>query len=216
MEHTQISEAAAALHQEARQHGGRGEYDLSIEKLLKANELAPEWAYPVYDLGFTYLLKQDFETALKYYEMTDQMEPKGFFTAKTALWSLKKELAGEFPKGLYLGYMRVEWMQSDEEKVQYAKAIVEKIPNYAPAWKEIAGKSNNHAERLQAIEKGLNANPDAETEGMLLINKALIFDVNGETNKAKSILSQLMNNKSVTTSNFELAKLVLNSFENKK
>lgn len=210
-----IPNEAIVLHQEARQHGGKGEYDEGIDKLLKANQIAPEWAYPVYDLGYTYLLRQDSPNALKYYERTDQLEPRGFFTAKTAYWSLKKEETGEYPKGLYLAYMQIEWKNSEEEKLQLAKAILEKFPNYAPAWKEIASKSNDNKERLSAIEKGLKSNPDLETKGMLLINKALIDDVEGDTSHAKIILGELIFDKESTVANIEMAKFVLSSIATK-
>ncbi|WP_232817827.1 tetratricopeptide repeat protein [Winogradskyella tangerina] len=206
-----IPNDAIILHQEARQLGGQGKYDEGIAKLKEANQIAPNWAYPVYDLAYTYLLKQDFENALKYYELTDQLEPKGFFTAKTAYWSLKKEEEGIFPKGLYLAYMQIEWQNSEEEKLRIAQAILEKIPNYAPAWKEIAGKAEDHNQRLEAIERGLELNPDFETKGMLLINKALIYDVQGNTKSAKKILGQLIFNKESTVSNIEMAKFILKS-----
>ena len=53
-----------------------------------------------------------------------------------------------------------------------AHSILEKFPNYAPAWKEIAGKAEDINQRLEAIKKGLELNPDLETKGMLLINQA--------------------------------------------
>jgi len=43
------SRAAEALHQQAREAGGRGEYEKAIALLERASELAPEWPYPVYD-----------------------------------------------------------------------------------------------------------------------------------------------------------------------
>jgi tetratricopeptide (TPR) repeat protein len=206
-----ISNHAIILHQEARQLGGQGKYDEAIAKLKEANQIAPNWAYPVYDLAYTYLLKQDFENALKYYELTDQLEPKGFFTAKTAHWSLKKEEEGIFPKGIYLAYMQIEWQNSEEEKLRIAHTILEKFPNYAPAWKEIAGNAENSNQRLDAIKKGLELNPDLETKGMLLINQALIYDVQGNTESAKKILVELIFNKESTVANIEMAKFILKS-----
>jgi len=215
MDDKTISNEAQQLHQEARQHGGKGEYKLSIKKLKKANELAPDWAYPVYDLAYTYLLQEDYANALKYYKITDEMEPKGFFTAKTAYWCLKKEKEGTFQEGLYLAFMQIEWMNSDEEKLQMANAIVGKYPEYAPAWEVIASKSSDNEERLNAIEKGLNADLDAGTKGMLLINKALIKDVQEKTEEAKQILGKLIFDEETTLGNVEMAKLVLSSIANR-
>ena len=211
----EIPNDAVILHQAARQLGGQGKYEESIEKLKQASQLAPNWAYPVYDLAYTKLLQKDFEQALKYYEFTDQLEPTGFFTAKTALWSLKKEHEGVFPKGIYLAYMQIEWQNSEEEKLKIAKAILAKFPTYAPAWKVIANKSDDHNERLAAIKKGLALNPDFETKGMLLINRALIFDVQGDKEEAKKILGRLIFDKESTVSNIEMAKFILYSIASK-
>lgn len=207
----EIPQEANKLHQEARQHGSKGEYDLGIEKLKKASEIAPNWAYPNYDLAYTYLLMQDFPNALKYYEMTDKMKPRGFFTAKTAYWSLKKEKEGDFQEGLYLAFMQVEWMDTDEEKLQVARAIVDRFPKYAPAWKIIAQKANNTEKRLDAVEKGLNCNPDEDTKGVLLINKALVKNIQEKQEEAKEILGELIFNEESTFGNIELAKFVLST-----
>lgn len=210
-----IPNNAIILHQEARQLGGQGKYDEGIAKLKEANQIAPNWAYPVYDMAYTYLLKRDFENALKYYELTDQLEPKGFFTAKTAYWSLKKEEEGIFPQGMYLAYMQIEWQNSEEEKLRIAHAILEKFPNYAPAWKVIAGKAGDSNQRLDAIKKGLELNPDLETKGMLQINQALIYNVQGNTESAKKILGELIFNQESTVANIEMAKFVLKSIVTK-
>ena len=207
----EIPEEANKLHQEARQHGGKGEYDLSIEKLKKAHGIAPNWAYPIYDLAYTYLLKKDFSNALKYYEMTDKMEPKGFFTAKTAHWALKMEKEGKFQEGLYLAFMQIEWMDSDEEKLQISKAIVDKYPKYAPAWKIISQLAESNEERLDAVEKGLDSNPDEGTKGGLLISKAIVKNLQEKQEEAKQILGGLIFDDNSTMSNIELSKFVLST-----
>jgi hypothetical protein len=46
---------------------------------------------------------------------------------------------------------------------------------------------------------------------MLLINQALIYDVQGNTESAKKILGELIFNKESTVANVEMAKFVLKS-----
>jgi len=116
-----IDPAAKALHIEARELGQYGKYDLCIDKLEKAIKIEPTWAYPIYDLAYTYLLKGDFDSALKFYKKTDDLEPQGFFTTKTALYSLEGEKSGKFPKGLYIAYMQIEWTHDINEKFEIAK-----------------------------------------------------------------------------------------------
>lgn len=202
---------ASRLHQMARQHGSKGEYEQAITKLKRAYEIAPEWAFPPYDLGYTYLLTQDSPNALKYYTIADELEPKGFFTAKTARWSLEKEIAGEFQDGLYAAYTQIELLDADERKLQIARAIVEKIPEYAPAWKVIAEKSESNEERLAAVEKGLGADPDRTTKEGLLLNKALVKNIQGEGEEAVEILGELILDEASTVGSVELAKLILSA-----
>ncbi len=60
------------------------------------------------------------------------------------------------------------------------RELVKRVPGFAPAWKDQAILADTDAEKLAAIEKGLGANPDAETKGFFLINKALIMDRSGD------------------------------------
>lgn len=206
-----IDNKAFVLHQEARELGQKGSYDLSISKLEEAINIQPNWAYPYYDLGYTFLLKGDFDNALKYYKKTDELEPKGFFTTKTAIYTLEGEQNGTFPKGMYITYMQIEWKNDVKEKLAIINKINEKYPSFAPAWKELVSFSDDKTVRIQAIEKGLSLEPDIETKGVLLINKAILLNEDGNTEEAKSILGNLIFSKESTTANVELAKFVLKS-----
>ena len=63
------------------------------------------WPFPLYDIAYTYLLMQDFPNAELHYRKVLGLAPRGFFTAITALDTLAREQAGEFPEGIYLAYM---------------------------------------------------------------------------------------------------------------
>jgi tetratricopeptide (TPR) repeat protein len=206
-----INPAAKSLHEEARTLGQAGNYDAAIAKLEQAMQMQPDWAYPVYDLAFTYLLKQDFDKALTFYKKTDELEPKGFFTAKTALYTLEGEKAGKFPQGLYSVYTQIEWADDRSKKLQLAKSIIEKAPAFAPAWKELAMFSDNKEEKTKAIEQGLSKDPDAETKGILLINKAILLNEGGKKEEATRLLGNLIFSPDATTANVELAKFTLRS-----
>lgn len=206
-----ISQKANKLHQEARALGGQGKLDQSIEKLQDAIKIAPEWPYPYYDLAFTFLLKKDFNNALKYYDLTNDLEPNGFFTSKTASWSLKKEQEGEFQEGLYLAFVQIEWMETDQEKIEIAKAIVEKYPTYTPAWKILAGKLENIDERKIAIYKGLALDADSQTRDNLIINKALVLNLEEKKEDAIKVLGELIFDPNTSPSNIEVAKFILSS-----
>ena len=183
--------AAEALHQQAREAGGRGEYEKAIELLQRASELAPEWPYPVYDRAFTHMLMSDFDGARKYYQRTLELSPRGFFAAITALNTLTREQNGDLPVGTYLAYVSLEWMQDAAKKEHAVREMVERIPQFAPAWKEFASLCDDEDERLAAIENGLAANPDAGTKGMLNISKALVLNLKGKRDDAVRLLGEL-------------------------
>jgi len=213
METGPINEQANILHLEAREAGQAGNYPLAIEKLMEAMKIEPLWAYPVYDLAFTYLLVGDFDNALKYYRETDNLEPDGFFTTKTAIYTLEGEKAGLFPEGLYTFYMQIEWTDEPEKKYHIAKQIVDNVPSFAPAWKEIAYLQTDPEERLYSIEQGLAGNPDRETKGILLLNKAMIFSERGDKDTAKKLLSEIIESQETTISNSAIAKVALKSIK---
>lgn len=205
-----VSDLAKSLHSQARQFGQTGDYKNAIEKLTQANKEAPNWPYPLYDLAYTYLLQDDYENALKYYQLTDKIAPKGFYTSKTALHTLEREKAGDLQKGLYKTYLSLEWIDNQAAKSKMIKFLVEKFPSFAPAWKDYSSLLEGQ-ERLKAIEKGLEQNSDMETKGMLLINKALAINENGELENATKILTSVIFDSNSTYGNIEMAKFALNN-----
>ncbi len=204
-----IPDKANELHQKARQLGAAGEYEQAIDLLSQAQSLAPDWPYPTYDMAFTYLLMKDFKKARECYEKTVKLSPRGFFTALTALDTLNREASGDFPEGTYAAYMSLEWIDDPEQKTKMVNALIERFPQFAPAWKEYALQCDDSSEKLDAIEKGLAANPDAETKGMLLINKALTLNQQGDKQAAKEILGNLALDSNTTFANEHLAKQTL-------
>lgn len=209
MDTTEIPAKANELHQKARQLGAAGEYEQAIELLAQAQSLAPEWPYPVYDAAFTYLMMRDFEKAREFYKRTVDLSPRGFFTALTALDTLEREAAGDLPEGTYAAYVSLEWIDSPEQKAELVAALIERIPTFAPAWKEHALLCDDPSNRLASIEKGLAANPDAETKGILLINKAVTLDEQGDNQGAVEILGNLVLDPKTTFGNEHIAKQTL-------
>jgi len=133
-----IPAEASGLHQRAREAGGRGEYQQAISLLTKASELAPQWPYPIYDRAYTHLLMKDFDAARADYQRTVALAPRGFFTAITALDTLTREQAGQFPPGTYLAYLSLEWVNDRAKKLDMGRQLVRKLPRFALGWKELA------------------------------------------------------------------------------
>lgn len=200
---------ASALHQRARQAGGRGEYEQAITLLDNASELAPQWPYPVYDRAYTHLLMKDFDAARADYQKTVALAPRGFFTAITALDILTREQTGEFPRGTYLAYLSLEWVDDRAKKIDTVRHLVNRLPRFAPGWADLASFADQDSERLTAIEKGLAAEPDAETRGMLEINRALVLDRQGDHDGAVRLLGELALDPKSTYGTEQLARATL-------
>jgi len=159
---------------------------LALDYFARAAGVAPHWPYPVYDAAFTYLLQRQYDKAFKFYSRTDQLAPRGFFTAKTAVHSLKQEREGKLPTGTYLAYLSLEWIEPEKRR-QLVEALVERVPTFAPGWKAMAEAEQDVGKRLAYIEKGLALGPDPETKGFLLLNKASSLQQQGRTAEAKAI-----------------------------
>jgi tetratricopeptide (TPR) repeat protein len=200
---------AVRLHEEARASGARGEYDRALVLLDAAHALAPGWPYPVYDAAFTYLLQGDSDTSERCYAEVDRMAPRGFFTCKTTLDSLRRERAGELPEGFCKGFAALESLDDLPRKKAILDGIVARFPGFAPAWKELAALLDDPGDRLRAIEEGLQAEPDPETRGMLLLNKALVLNQRGERGAAIAILGDLALDPASTLATETLAKATL-------
>jgi len=203
-----VSKIAMEHHQKGRQLGQQGNYEKSLEFLAKASEVDPKWAYPIYDMAYTYMLMNDFDKALEFYQKVNAMEPRGFFTTKTAVYTLRGETGGTFPKGLYMAYLSLEWMEPDK-KAEAVLNLTNNLPNYAPAWKETIPLSGDDEAALSAIENGLKATPDKETYGILMINKALIFHRNAKEQEAINMLGELALDKKSSLATEKMAKQTL-------
>jgi tetratricopeptide (TPR) repeat protein len=206
---------AESLHKQARQAGESGDYKKAIALLEQASHLAPQWPHPVYDMAFTYLLMKDTENARKHYRKTLALAPRGFFTAITALDALVREEKGDLPAGTYLTYLSLEWMNDSEKKAETVRRLVKRVPAFAPAWKELAVLSDDDTEKGTAIDKGLAANPDGETKGILQINRALILDRKGDHDGAIRLLGELALDPTSTYATEHLAKVALASVAGK-
>lgn len=204
-----IPAEASRLHAEAREAGGRGDYALALNLLDQAHRLAPDWPYPIYDTAFTYLLQGDSEKAEEYYTEVDRMAPRGFFTSKTSLDCLRRERAGVLPPGFCKAFVSLESMDDKMKKTALLEGIVEAFPAFPAAWEELSSLLEYDDARLSAITRGLAHDPDSETKGMLLINRALVLHRRGDRDGAVKILGELALDPQSTLGTEMLAKATL-------
>ena len=200
---------AQELHQQGRAEGQKGNYAQALDLLRQASVEAPVWPYPVYDAAFTYLLEGDAETADRYYQRVDQMAPRGFFTTKTALDCLRRERSGDLKPGMYKAQVSLEWEDDKAKKRSILEQVVMVCPKFPAAWKELLVLRTDDAGKLDEIEHGLAEQPDGETKGILLINKAIILNRQGKRDEATAILGDLALDPQSTLATESLAKYTL-------
>jgi len=203
---TEIPSEAHTLHQEGRKAGAEGDLVRALELLFRAHQLAPDWAYPPYDIAFTYLLNEDLEEAEKWYAVVDSLEPRGFFTAKTFLHTIRRERSGELPRGFSKAFAMLEWLPEDTQRDALQK-IVASFPAFAPAWKQLAYLTGDEDAKLEALNRGLAADPDDETYGMLMLNKALLVGRRGQRALGKQMLHELLGDQRCTAGVEALARM---------
>jgi tetratricopeptide (TPR) repeat protein len=203
-----VSPEAAQLHRRARKAGENGDYEEALRLLDEAHRLAPDWPYPVYDAAFTYLLQGDAVRAEQHYAEVDRLQPRGFFTCKPSLAGLRRELAGELPPGFCTAYAGLEWIRDPAQKRALLEGIVRGFPGFAPAWKELANLLEDPEACLEATTRGLAAEPDDDTRGMLLIRRALLI-AGSRPADATRILGELALDPASTLATECLAKYVL-------
>jgi len=189
-----IPEAAKEFHEQGRSFGAQGKLELALDSFKKAREAAPHWPYPVYDMAHTFLLLGRLKEALELYKQVDTLEPHGFFTTKTAIWSLELESAGKVPVGTYLSYLMLEDIQDRQARRIKAGEIWDKCPGFTPAFKEYILGISDTRKKLEMIEQALQMDLDIETRGVLLLNKA--STLGGE--EGMQILTQLENDSEGT------------------
>ncbi len=200
---------AQELHEKGRAAGHSGEHDRAIELFARATELDPEWPYPRYDAAFAYLLKGDTAVAEEHYRQVDRLAPRGFFTSKVAVDSLRREREGLVTPGVYLEYVLLELESDADKKRSVLMAILKDNPKFPPGWQLLAAMTEDPKARLRAIEQGLSHSPDATTRGDLLIQKAILL---GQSDKkrgeAAAILRQVLSDPERTLENEAIATLV--------
>ncbi|HEX7701002.1 MAG TPA: hypothetical protein VF403_09780, partial [Kofleriaceae bacterium] len=110
-----------------------------------------------------------------------------------------------FP-GFAKQFALMEWQPDDRRIVMY-RQITQQFPDFAPAWKELAYLLDDDLEELAAADRGLAANPDDETYGMLILNKALVLGRVGRAPEGLQIIRELLADPRCTQAVEAMAKL---------
>lgn len=96
-----------------------------------------------------------------------------------------------------------------EQRGDILRQIVEKHPSCSAAWNAYADTEPDVQKQLVAIDRGLAAPGDRDTQSVLLVKKAAALAVLGEPNRALCILQPLANDASGSLSGQVMAQTLL-------
>jgi len=188
----EIPEEAKKALEEGQAHRVEKRRDEAIAAFERARELAPRWPHPLQEIALVHLLCQEWDDALKAFEAVDAMEPRGFFQAKPAVWTLRKEGAGELPRGTFLAYCQILFARDARQQHHALQQLVQHAPAFAPGWHDLAAMQRDATEAQQLIQNGIAAQPDADTMGKLLSKLAMVYLAQGKEDAAADIVGHLV------------------------
>ena len=206
-----VSADARSLHERGRQAGGSGDYKKAVALLTQASKLAPRCRIRVPRSG----VHAPPHEGLR--RRADRLSGDGGAGAARILHRdhlrrpARAREEGELPVGTCLAYSLLESVDDPADQAKQLRELVGRVPRLAPAWKDLAHLTEDPTKKLALIEKGLAAQPDAETRGMLQINKALLLHGKDERDHASAIraLGELALDPRSTYATAELAKVSL-------
>jgi tetratricopeptide (TPR) repeat protein len=201
-----IPERAMQLHAQGRAHGEAGRFEEALKSFQQAQEAAPDWHFPLYDTGYTYILMKDNARALEVYERLDTLAPQGFSESKQMLDSLRREKQGRVPKGTLWEFIDIQKLRDFAEVRRRFEALAKKAPQFPLVWKELAVSSESTEEGLKLVEKTLALEPDVITRGELLVHKSTLLRRKGEDEAGKKLLQDIINDPSMPPSIVDMAR----------
>ncbi len=204
-----IAPEAMSSYQAGQLAGRERRFDDAITHFLDASLAAPGWPKPIYGAAWTYLFQGDVEKSLEAYEAVDKIAPRGYIATKAAIDTLKREQDAKLPPASYLRFELQLAKRDKDGRIVFIKEILAESPNFPVAWKELSTLLDDPDESLAAIEKGLTFQPDDDTRGHLLVNKAIHLMRLDRRDEAIEILGKLALDRKSTNATEFMAKVTL-------
>lgn len=193
--------------------GTNQKYQEAVNLFIESSLKARHWPAPVYGAAWAYLLQGKMEESISAYEAIDNdLAPRGYKNTKMALDTLKRESEGKVPPATYMRYELKMANEAPAGKIKALRQILDEAPAFPGAWNTLSTLLKDPAEQLDAIEQGLSHDPDAETRGQLLVNKAILLFDKGQKEEAINLAGALAADPTVPLRTEFMAKLSLLRF----
>jgi len=87
--------------------------------------------------------------------------------------------------------------------------MVDLVPTFAPAWKDLAVLRTSPSGREEAVTRGFESRPDRETKAFLHIHHASLLNSQGRRDEARAVLQGILRGSEGTIQTRALANIVL-------
>lgn len=208
-----VSDEARSFYKQGQLAGTTQKYKEAVDFFIESSLKARHWPAPVYGAAWAYLLQGKIEESVSAYEAIDNdLAPRGYKNTKLALDTLKRESEGKVPPATYMRFELKMANQAPAGKIKALRQILDEAPAFPGAWNTLSTLLKDPEEQLDAIEQGLSHNPDPETRGQLLVNKAILLFDKGQKEEAINLAGALAADPTVPLRTEFMAKLSLLRF----
>lgn len=159
----------------------------------EAARVAPDEAYPHYELGYTLAMVGRYDEALEEFRRTQELW-RAFFIVETEIWMCERFLNGSLDPAV-LGMLReLQWITDaggtqSEEAVNLSAKVMESAPNCALGYFHY-GKAmleRDPAASEEALRRCVELDPDDTTAINAKFHVAVLCEQAGRKDEARSI-----------------------------
>ena len=194
----------------ARRVAQSGDLHSAAELFQSVAFQAADWPDAYFDLAYTYLLLGDADSAFGFYMRTDSLVPDGFFSTKTAIYTLLLEKDGQLPHGFYRTFAEIEDSDPARKRSFFSQLVLD-YPWYPPSYAQLLSVGDSDAEKLETIGKALLLALDRDSKGKLYLEWALVNIRGNKGVQAKELLAKILTDDEFTFYYKELSRFVVAS-----
>lgn len=167
----QPSPAASRLVHTGHQEAAAGRWDAAIRYYEQAHRSAPGWAAPLLGLGRSALHQALPEQALAWFDLAAALDaPVDARSGQVLGECVRREQASAVPLGTCANYV-----EARRQGAPALRTLLAEAPALAPAWAELVPLLADPAARADAIMRGLAADPEPGTFGVLVVHRQAQF-----------------------------------------
>jgi hypothetical protein len=166
--------AAIRLQSAGEQEAAAGRWDIAGRYFGQAHRNAPDWKAPLTALGRVSLETGALTMALQWFDALGALPEDRDRMGAALSECVRRELALTVPHGVCRQYFYAR-IESDERRRAALESVLSLAPELAPGWADLVALIEDPASRHAAIDRGLAANPDSLSWGVLAAQRQALL-----------------------------------------